>query len=136
MERKKIILATNAALQTLLAIGFFLGLLLSNGRNEFEFLSVFCFFGFAIVQVLGALLIYVLYHKRQAKEYLKIFAIVQLCGNLLMFILGATGVVLLVSIAGLLFFLIWIIAPFFQAIWCFAFSWGYAMEEEKISEYV
>lgn len=138
MKRKKIILTTTACLQTLLLLGFILGIFIASNSNnrDLEFIPVFCFFAFATVQVLGTLLNFILYKKNQAKKYLKSLLWIQIVGTILICLLGMSKVNFLNEIAGGLFFFIWMFIPFFQAIWCFTFSWAYALEKEQVSEYV
>ncbi|MFK7933752.1 MAG: hypothetical protein AB8G22_09590 [Saprospiraceae bacterium] len=138
MELKKIIITTNAALQTLLLVGFIGGLFLADymGEPDLEWIPVVSFFGFAAVQLLGMLLNDLFYQFPQARKYIKVFIYVQVVGTLTACLLGMTEIDFLSGIAGFLLFFIWIVAPFFQAIWCFILSWVFVFEEEKIEEYV
>jgi len=119
MKDKLLYNQIDVVLQSLAFIAFVIGLFLGNMKNEWEMIPVVAFFTFAALQLLGSLFIGFKFDDKRRKLYLKVFLYIQVIGSLL--------IALLFQVSGdagfFLFGLIWIVAPFFMAIWCYVNSW-------------
>lgn len=118
----------DVVLQSLLVIAFGISLLMGSIDREWEMVSVVVFFTFAAVQLFGSLFLGFQFDDKRRKLYLKAFLFVQVIGSFLMALIFQIEE----EVGFLLFGLIWVVAPFFMAIWCYVNSWLAIKEAKKI----